>query len=76
MTQSTTSEPQNLVERLTNEISRVAKIRDIYISVPGGGGQIAAAMMMMSLNTAIKALGSNDIVEMISAVQDLEGYEL
>lgn len=66
----------NLVEALTNEILRVTEISREYKSVPGGAGTLAAYVMDMQIEKARKAQASGDILQMIPALQDLQGFEL
>lgn len=65
---------KTLGDSLPEEMDRVRKIRDVYLTFPGG--QIAAAMMAASLDNAAKAAVSGDVAEMIRAHEDLKGYEL
>ena len=69
-------EQPNLVEALTNEILRVTEISREYKSVPGGAGKLAAYVMDLQIEQARKAQASGDILQIISAIQDLQGFGL
>lgn len=70
------ADSKNLVEGLTDEILRVTEIKNEYLSIPGGAGRLAAAMMEVAIEKARKAQASGDILQMIPALQELREFEL
>lgn len=69
-------EPNNLGDALPWQIERVGKIRDEYLQIPGGAGQLAAEFMRQDINNAIQAQASGDVVKMIAAYEKLKEYKL
>ena len=69
-------EPNNLGEALPWQIERVGKIRDEYLQIPGGAGQLAAEFMRQDINNAIQAQASGDVVKMLAAYEKLKEYEM
>lgn len=67
-------ETSSLGTALPEEIERVRKIRDVYLTCPGG--EIAAMMMLNSINFATKALAEGDAIACIQAYEDLKEYAL
>jgi hypothetical protein len=64
----------NASEKLAREIYRIGCIRHHYEAI-GNAGKPALMMIGMSLERAFAAAGSNDAVEVIAAIQDLEGFK-
>lgn len=64
----------NLPTKLAEEIARVAELRALYRREVPAAGAIAVSMMTGALDQAFRAAGSGDIVEMIAAVKELEGF--
>ncbi len=71
-----TENPVNLVEGLANEILRVTEIVTEYRAVPKGAGNLAAKFMEDAIQRARNAQSSGDVIQMISAFQELKGFEL
>lgn len=71
-----TENPVNLVEGLTNEILRVTEIVTEYRAIPKGAGHLAASFMEDAIQRARKAQSSGDVIQMISAFQELKDFEL
>lgn len=73
------SEPtMNALEALGREIGRVTELREQYASLdglPNVNVKPAMAMMAMSLENAKVAVGTNDPILVIRALEDLKGYE-
>lgn len=69
-------EPSNLGDALVWQITRVGKIRDEYLQIPGGAGQFAAEFMRQDIAAAILAQGSGNIVAMLRSYEKLKEYEL
>lgn len=65
--------PETLGDALPNEISRVNDLIVEYKSV-GPPGYFAASMMKASVDNAVRALASGDVIEMIRAYEDLKSY--
>ena len=66
---------ESLGEALPKEQARVRElIRQYRDPILGGAGEIAARMMEASLQAADRAVMSGDVVEMIKAHKDLQGY--
>lgn len=61
-----------LADALPAEIARVAELKGVYQSLPGGAGAFGAMMMAAALARAQKAIGDGDIVEMIRSYQELK----
>jgi len=72
MTTATTA-PRTLADALPQEAARVRELITIYRSI-GPAGMFAIAMMEASLRRADAAMVSGDVVQMIAALKDLEGY--
>ena len=66
----------NLVEGVQKEIKRVTEIIIEYRSIPGGAGNIAAALMQQDVDEAIRRLASSEAVELISIYKKLQEWEL
>jgi hypothetical protein len=72
----------NAAERLAAEIERVTRLRAQYedaqeiVDATGGRGNMRPAILLMSrsIDAAIKAVGSNDAVDVLRAIKDLEGF--
>lgn len=68
----------NAAETLAREIRRVAELRKDYEAVGNMPNVIVApAMMLMdaALDNACKAAGSNDVLSVLRALEDLKGFE-
>lgn len=63
-----------LAEELPRQQQRVRDLIPLYESI-GPGGMFAVAMMKASLAEAERAAASGDVVAMLRACKDLEGYE-
>ena len=68
------ADSKNLIEGLTDEILRVAVIKRGYGGISGGG--VAAEMLKASIEKARKAQATGYILQMIRALQELQGFEL
>lgn len=66
----------NLIEGLQEEIKRVNEIIKEYDELPRNAGAFASAMMKNSVKMGEKAIANMDTVAMLSAVKDLQTYEL
>lgn len=65
---------ENLVEGITRQCNRVRELIALYESLPDGAGRPAAFLMRQSIQRAEQALGSGDVIAMLAAYRDLEGY--
>lgn len=65
---------QSLAEAIQDEIKRVGKLRDQYLSLPGGVGQIGATMMKVSIDEAVKVLAENNVIDSLRVYEDLKGF--
>lgn len=68
----------SLAEALPDEIRRVIEVRREYEAlrgVPNVMVEPAIAMMTASINRALRATTSGDVVEMLRAYEDLKGFE-
>lgn len=63
-----------LGDALPQEMARVRKLKELYLSLPGGAGRPAAYMMELSLQAADRAVMGGDVVAMLRAYEDLKGY--
>ena len=63
---------ETLAEALPREQQRVRELLPMYDAVPNGN--FAAAMMRNSLARAEQAATSGDVVAMLAAYEDLNGY--
>lgn len=61
----------NLVEGLSREIARCVEVRGHYEEI-GPEGAFGVAMISASIERAQQAMGSGDIVEMATALRDLQ----
>lgn len=67
----------NLIEGLQQEIKRVNEIIKEYEDpMLNGAGMIAASMMKCSIKQAENSIAQIDTVAMLSAIKDLQEYEL
>jgi hypothetical protein len=64
----------NLVEALTREILRVAKLRRHYEDV-GDAGKFALVLIDKSLEEACRAAGSDDATLVLASYQTLKEYQ-
>jgi len=69
-----TTETQNLMTGLLDEIIRVTEIKQIYLTIPAG--TFAATLMELSIQKAKEAIKNDDTIAMIQAYEELKGYEL
>jgi hypothetical protein len=65
----------NLAEGLPREIDRVRKVQTIY-KESGPAAQFAVVCMEQSIQRGLRACGSNDVVEMVTAFKELEEYHV
>ena len=63
-----------LAAALPREMVRVAGLIPFYRQVGSGG--LAAAPMQASIDRAQEAIASGDVLAMLRAYHDLQGYEL
>ena len=68
-------EQQNLMSGLLDEITRITEIIKIYKDLPKGAGNLAAAIMELSVKQAKNAIRDNDVVKMIEMFEELKLYE-
>lgn len=68
-----TTNPENIIEGIQRQCDRVRKILPLYDEIPTG--VFAATMMRNSIKAAEAAIASGDVLAMLSAYKDLEGYE-
>lgn len=75
--QTTTNEPraENIVTALSDEIARVHEIDALYEREVGPAGMFARAMMRASITRARAALNTGDVIAIIAALRDLQGYD-
>lgn len=66
----------NLIEGLNLQINRVNEIIKEYESIPGGAGNLAAAVMKENIIAAQKAMATGDTIEMMKQYKSLEEWEL
>jgi hypothetical protein len=69
----------NLAEGLAREIRRVAVLRCHYEEVGRADKRVVVApailMMNVALERACQAAGSDDVIEVMRAYEDLKGFE-
>ena len=68
----------SLATALPDEINRVRKVQDQYKELRGQPGVLVEPTIMMmeaSIEAAIKASASGDVVAMLLAYEDLKGWE-
>lgn len=70
-----TKQPDNLMDGLLSEITRVNKIIAEYKSLPKGAGMFAAGFMLIDINAAEKAIADGDTVKMIIIYKKLKEWE-
>lgn len=63
----------NLVGGLHDEIVRVTELRELYLTIPMGNIS-ANGLMAPALRRAREALESGEVVEMMTALEDLRGF--
>lgn len=66
----------NLVEAVQSEIKRVTEIIIEYRSIPGGAGNLGAALMQRDVDEAIRLLASSEAVELIGIYKKLQEWYL
>lgn len=69
----------NAAEKLAHEIERVSSLREMYRDAGRLGGPQACvgpavALMTESLDRAKRAMGADDAIETLRAIQDLQGW--
>ena len=64
----------SLGHALPQEQARVRALKELYLGLPGGVGRPAAFLMERSLAAADMAATSGDVVAMLTAYQDLQGF--
>ena len=64
-----------LAEALPQEILRCLEVRDVYLSLPRGAGQLGAASILSHIMRAQAALASGDVVDMVRAYTALKEVE-
>ena len=64
---------ESLAEALPREQARVREVIAIYEGFPAG--RLAASMMKLSMAKSEKAAASGDVAAMITAYEELKGYE-
>lgn len=67
------NKPDSLGDALPKEISRVQEMYAEYMSIPAGF--IAASLMKIDLDFAVKASTSGDLIAMIQAYEKLKEYQ-
>lgn len=67
---------KNLVQGLTEQISRVTEIRTVYLRLPNDSGKIAAELMKQVIDTATDAQARGDVVMMIASFNELKEFQL
>jgi len=65
-----------LGESLPREILRCILVRDVYLELPDHVGKPGAALILMAIERALHATGSNDVVVMLRAHQELKDVSL
>jgi len=68
----------SLATALPNEIQRVSRIRDEFISLRGMPGVMVEpqiAIMTAEIDRATRACASGDVIGMMRAYESLKGYE-
>ena len=69
--------PENIIDGLRSEISRVKEIIEVYEHPDlNGAGGIAAYVMKGSISRAESALENMDVANMVQCYRDLKTYEL
>ena len=66
----------NLIEGLNLQINRVNEIIKEYESIPGGAGNLTAAVMKENILAAQNSMASGDTIEMMKQYKSLEEWEL
>lgn len=66
----------SLAEDLPKEIKRVTEIIHEYRQVPGNAGLLAASLMQLDIDRAIKASVAGDVTEMLLCYSKLKEWEL
>lgn len=68
-----TTKTENIIEGIQRQCDRVREILPLYDEIPTG--VFAATMMRNSIKAAEAAIASGDVLAMLAAYKDLEGYE-
>lgn len=68
-----TTNPENIIEGIQRQCDRAREILPLYDEIPTG--VFAATMMRNSIKAAEAAIASGDVLAMLAAYKDLEGYE-
>jgi hypothetical protein len=66
------SEKQSFPEVLVREIERNRELLETYKALPGDVGIFGGIWINRSINRAIEALASGDVVEMIKAYESMK----
>jgi hypothetical protein len=66
---------ENLLDELFNEMNRVRELIKEYRDLPGGVGNIGAALMQININNAEKAIREGDIIKELEAYGELKNCE-
>lgn len=68
----------SVAEALPQEIARITRIKESYISMRGNpqiNVEPAILMMTAEINQAVKALADGDVVQMLRSYQSLKEYD-
>lgn len=66
---------KTLMDGLFDEMNRVRELITEYKSLPGGVGNLGAALMEINIKEAEQAIKNNDVVEMIRSYSSLKSCE-
>jgi hypothetical protein len=67
----------NLIEVIQPECNRLREqVLPEYEKLPNGVGMVAATFMKNSIRKAEASIASGEVVEMVTALNDLKGYSL
>lgn len=64
----------NLIEGLIAGIEKCRRIQ-IQCAEIGDAGKFLSYMLEASINSAVKAMADDDVVAMVRAAKDIEGYQ-
>lgn len=65
---------ENIIEGIQRQCARIRdEVLPLYDEIPAG--RFAASMMRNSIQDAEAAVASGDVIAMVKAYHDLEGYE-
>jgi hypothetical protein len=68
-------EPQNLMEALLDEITRVQELIQEYKSLPKNAGILGAALMSEQIKTAKRQISEGDTIGMLQSYEGLKNCE-